>query len=82
MGERNEGREVPNTDESELSLEEQRQSMILELYCRKAGRKRERREREREREKRRRQRRERRRQRERRREERVRVRGKRETSKR
>ena len=35
-----------------VSLDEQRQSMVLELYCRKAGRKREgRRERERDREK-------------------------------
>ena len=31
-------------------LDEQRQSMVLELYCRKAGRKREGRKRERERE--------------------------------
>jgi hypothetical protein len=36
---------------STVGLDEQRQSMVLELYCRKAGRKRERkRERERERE--------------------------------
>ena len=33
-----------------MGLDEQRQSMVLELYCRKAGRKREGRERERERE--------------------------------
>ena len=42
--------EVPNTDESECSLDEQRLSMVLELYYRKARRKRERREREREKE--------------------------------
>ena len=41
MGERDEGREVPNTDESEHSLDEQRLSMVLELYYRKAGGKRE-----------------------------------------
>jgi hypothetical protein len=33
--------EVPNTDESEQNLDEQRISMLLELYYRKAGRKRE-----------------------------------------
>ena len=32
--------EVPNTDESEQNLDEQRISMVLELYYRKAGRKR------------------------------------------
>ena len=43
--------EVPNTDQSEHSLDEQRLSMVLELYYRKAGRKREgRKERETERE--------------------------------
>jgi hypothetical protein len=43
--------EVPNTDKSERSLDEQRLSMVLELYYRKAGRKREgRKERETERE--------------------------------
>ena len=33
--------EVPNTCESAHSLDEQRLSMVLELYCRNAGRKRE-----------------------------------------
>jgi hypothetical protein len=32
---------VPNTSESEHSLDEQRLSMVLEIYCRKAGRKKE-----------------------------------------
>ena len=41
--------EVPNTDESEHSFDEQRLSMVLEIYYRKAGRKREERETERER---------------------------------
>jgi hypothetical protein len=40
--------EVPNTDESEHSFDEQRLSMVLEIYYRKAGRKREERETERE----------------------------------
>ena len=40
--------EVPNTGESECSLDEQRLSMVLELYWRKAGGRREgKRERER-----------------------------------
>jgi hypothetical protein len=38
--------EVPNAEESEHSLDEQRLSMVLELYYRKAGRKREGRKRE------------------------------------
>ena len=38
MGERD---EVPNTDKSECSLDEQRLSMVLELYYRNAGGKRE-----------------------------------------
>jgi hypothetical protein len=41
MRKRDEGREFRNTDESELSLDEQRLSMVLELYYREAGRKRE-----------------------------------------
>jgi hypothetical protein len=36
--------EVPNTDESTVHLDEQRLSMVLELYYRNAGRKREGRE--------------------------------------
>ena len=40
-------KEVTNTDESERSLDEQRLSMVLGLYYRKAGRKREGRKRER-----------------------------------
>jgi hypothetical protein len=40
MGERAEGREVPTQKRvSSVGLDEQRQSMVLELYCRKAGRK-------------------------------------------
>ena len=46
MGERAEGREVP-VHASERSLNEQRLSMVLELYCRKAGGKREGRKKER-----------------------------------
>jgi hypothetical protein len=51
MGEREEGREVPTVARvSAADLDKQRLSMVLELYCRKAGRKREGRERERKRE--------------------------------
>jgi hypothetical protein len=39
MGERAEGREVPT--QARVCAAEQRQSMALELYCRKAGGKRE-----------------------------------------
>ena len=46
MGERDEGREVPNMVRvSTADLDEQRLSMVLELYYRNAGRKREERER-------------------------------------
>ena len=41
LWERGMRKEVPNTDESERSLDEQRLSMVLGLYYRKAGRKRE-----------------------------------------
>ena len=48
MGEREEGREVPTPVRmSTADLDEQRLSMVLELFCRKAGRKREGRKRER-----------------------------------
>ena len=48
MGERAEGREVPTQKRvSSVGLDEQRQSMVLELYCRKAGGKRKGRKRER-----------------------------------
>ena len=41
MGERDEGREVPITGKSTADLDEQSLSMVLELYYRKAGGKRE-----------------------------------------
>jgi hypothetical protein len=50
MGEREEGGEVPTPVRvSAVDLDEQRLSMVLELYCRKAGGKREGGKRERER---------------------------------
>jgi hypothetical protein len=39
--------ESPSHHSSKAGLDEQRQTMVLELYCRKAGRKRESRKRER-----------------------------------
>ena len=41
MGERAEGESFPHRRECAAGLDEQRQSMVLELYCRKAGGKRE-----------------------------------------
>jgi hypothetical protein len=50
MGEREEGREVPTLSRVRAAdLDKQRLSMVLELYYRKAGRKREGRKRQRER---------------------------------
>jgi hypothetical protein len=49
MGEEEEGRDVPTPARVSIEdLDEQRLSMVLELYCRKAGREKERERRERE----------------------------------